>query len=88
MAERTYDIRIRNSVALSPNPDLYPELNIPRSTARDWIRDGVKDVVTLQQFDQSSDLLLAAHAQVKNELQKEQTRTELMRISENKTIGL
>jgi hypothetical protein len=41
MAKRTDDIRIRNSVALSQNPDLYPELDIPRSTARDWIRDGV-----------------------------------------------
>jgi hypothetical protein len=63
MAKRTYDIRIRNSVALSQNPDLCPKLNIARSTERDWIRDGVKDVVTLPLFDQSSDMLLADHAQ-------------------------
>ncbi len=29
----TYDIRIRNAVATSPNPNLFPELNIPRCIA-------------------------------------------------------
>ncbi len=46
MTKRTYDIRLRNAIARSGDPDLFPDLSIPRSTALQWIRQGVKDVVT------------------------------------------
>lgn len=79
MAKRTYDILIRNAVAIVQNPDPFPEFNILRSTARDLTLDEVKDVVTLPLFDQSSDVLLADLVQLKNKLQKELTRTVFMR---------
>lgn len=31
MTKRTYDIRVRNAVARSGDPDLFRSLNIPRS---------------------------------------------------------
>ncbi len=83
MAKRTYDIRIRNAVAISQNPDLFPELNIPRSTAREWIRDGAKNVVSLPQFELSSERLIADNAQLKNDLQKEQAINKLMRMTQS-----
>jgi putative transposase len=44
---RNYDHRIREQVADSGNIDLFPDLAIPHSTARSWIRRGVRDVVML-----------------------------------------
>lgn len=44
---RRYDHRIRGLVALSGDLDLFPELHIPRSTARSWIRRGPSRVVAL-----------------------------------------
>lgn len=45
---RRYDHRIRDHVARTGNVDLFPELDIPRSTARSWIRRGPSDVISLQ----------------------------------------
>ena len=47
-SRRTYDHRIKEQLAFSGNPDLFPELEIPRSTARSWIRRGVGQVVSLE----------------------------------------
>ena len=47
-ANRTYDHRIREAIVRTGNPKLFPQLNIPRSTARAWIRRGERDVVTLE----------------------------------------
>lgn len=82
-AKRTYDIRIRNAVAISQNPDLFPELNIPRSTAREWIRDGAKNVVSIPHFDLSKENIIVDYAQVKNELHKEQAINRLMRMTQS-----
>ena len=48
---RTYDHRIREAVIKSGNPNLFPQLNIPRSTTRAWIRRGQREVVTLEPPD-------------------------------------
>ena len=45
---RRYDHRIRDHVARTGNVGLFPELDIPRSTARSWIRRGPSDVISLQ----------------------------------------
>jgi hypothetical protein len=42
-----YDHRIREQVVRTGNPDLFPELEIPRKTALSWIRRGMREVVTL-----------------------------------------
>lgn len=44
---RAYDHRIKHLIVKSGDPDLFPELNIPRSTAKHWIRCGLKAVVEL-----------------------------------------
>jgi putative transposase len=44
---RVYDHRIREQIVRTGNPDLFPELEIPRKTALSWIRRGMREVVTL-----------------------------------------
>ena len=46
-SRRTYDHRIKEQIILTGNPDLFPELEIPRSTAQSWLRRGVGAVVAL-----------------------------------------
>jgi len=43
---RTYDHRIKVQIIATGNPSLFPELEIPRSTAVSWICHGVGEVVT------------------------------------------
>jgi hypothetical protein len=50
-SRRAYDHRIREQVVRTGNPDLFPELDIPRRTALSWIRRGLSDVVTLDHED-------------------------------------
>ena len=45
-SRRTYDYRIQQAICETGERDLFPELNIPRSTIRSWIHRGVSDVVT------------------------------------------
>jgi len=45
-AYRYYDHRLKRAIWLSGDPTLFPELGIPRSTAKGWIRRGVPEVVT------------------------------------------
>jgi hypothetical protein len=58
MPKRTYDIRVRNAVARSGDPDLFLELDIPRSTVLEWIRLGIKEVITHPSFEWSHDTLV------------------------------
>jgi hypothetical protein len=44
---RVYDHRIREQVIRTGNPDLFPELNVPRRTALSWIHRGTREVVTI-----------------------------------------
>ncbi len=68
MAKRTYDIRVRNAIAHSGNADLFPDLQIPRSTALQWIREGVKEVVTHPSLGKSCDALIEENAAVQKSL--------------------
>ncbi len=43
---QSYDHRIREAICETGDRDLFPELNIPRSTIRGWVHRGVPDVVT------------------------------------------
>jgi hypothetical protein len=42
----TYDYRIQEAICETGDRDLFPELNIPRSTIRSWIHRGTTDVVS------------------------------------------
>jgi len=44
---RSYDHRVKAQIIAADNPDLFPELEIPRATALSWIRRGLGEVVTL-----------------------------------------
>lgn len=41
---KKYDDRIKEMVVASGNPKLFPELEIPRTTALYWIREGKKKI--------------------------------------------
>ena len=42
---RTYDHRIREMICETGDPDVFPELKIPRSTIRNRFHRGIPDVV-------------------------------------------
>jgi len=44
---RVYDHRIKEQIVRSRNPNLFPELHIRPSTARSWIQQGLREVVSL-----------------------------------------
>ncbi len=62
---RTYDYRIQEAICETGDRELFPELNIPRSTIRSWIHRGVPDVVTsdLRACDRA-DLVVEIHQHV------------------------
>ena len=41
-ARNVYDPRVRELIRATGNPDLFPELNIPRSTISGWLRASSK----------------------------------------------
>ncbi len=51
---RAWDHRIRENICRTRNPDLYPELGIPRSTAATWLVRDCPEVVTLEQADEDA----------------------------------
>ncbi|MES0385949.1 MAG: hypothetical protein ABUJ98_15370, partial [Hyphomicrobium sp.] len=53
---------IREMICETGDPDLFPELKIPRSTIRSWLHRGVPDVVTC---DPLSTALLHGAAMIK-----------------------
>lgn len=65
---RRYDHRIKNMIAESGDPYLFPDLAIPLSTAREWIKRGPQDVVTLWEIGQNEKNLLGEIQSLKKEL--------------------
>lgn len=45
---RFYDHRIRDEIIATGSADLFPDLDIPRSTTRTWLRRGANQVVRLE----------------------------------------
>ena len=71
-SRRTYDYRIQGAICATGDRDLFPELNIPRSTIRSWIHRGPPDVIT-------GDLAAYDHAELTAEIERLQRRTALLR---------
>jgi transposase InsO family protein len=71
-SRRTYDHRIREAICESGERDLFPELDIPRSTLRSWIHRGAPDVVI-------SDLAARERADLIVEIRELEHRTALLR---------
>jgi hypothetical protein len=70
-SRRTYDYRIQEAICESGDRDLFPELEIPRSTIRSWIRRGIPDVVTC-------DSTARDRAELVAEIRQYQQRTALL----------
>ena len=75
---RRYDHRIRNLIASSKDPYLFPKLDIPLSTARSWIKRGPVDVVSVTDLDQSSEQLQMKIANLEKELEEVRAETNLI----------
>jgi len=71
-SRRTYDHRIREAICESGERDLFPELDIPRSTLRSWIHRGAPDVFI-------SDLAARERADLIVEIRELEHRTALLR---------
>ncbi|MGE0174042.1 MAG: hypothetical protein AB7T49_14690 [Oligoflexales bacterium] len=65
MSYRIYDHRVKQLVVATGNPELFPELRIPRSTALTWIRNGVREVVTARDLDQDYSRLIVENRELK-----------------------
>jgi hypothetical protein len=70
-SRRIYDYRIRQTICETGDRDLFPELDIPRSTVRSWIHRGVPDVVT-------GDLVLRDRPDLLVEIQELRHRVALL----------
>ena len=70
-ARRIYDHRIRQTICETGDRDVFPDLNIPRSTVRSWIHRGVPDVV-------SSDLVECDRSDLLVEIQELQRRIAML----------
>ena len=46
-----YDHRIKQVIAFTGDLTLFPELKIPTSTAKDWIKIGVPPIIELESYD-------------------------------------
>ena len=68
---RTYDYRIREAICESGDRELFPELDIPRSTIRSWIHRGTPDVVT-------ADLTADCYAEMATGIERLRRRTALL----------
>ncbi len=70
-SRRTYDHRIQEAICESGDRDLFPELNIPLSTIRSWIRRGTPDVIT-------GDLAARDYAELTAEIEGLRRRASLL----------
>jgi putative transposase len=70
-SRRTYDFRIREAICESGDRELFPELNIPRSTIRSWIHRDMPDVVT-------ADSAFDCYAEMATEIERLRRRTTLL----------
>ena len=74
---RAYDHRLKLAIIESQNPNLFPQLQIPRNTAMEWIRHGIRDVVTIPEASYDSEHLLVNYQNLKNELEQVKVKFEL-----------
>ena len=70
-SRRNYDHRIREAILESGDRELFPELEIPKSTIRSWVHRGLPDVVT-------SELVTCDRAEFISEIQALRQRAALL----------
>jgi hypothetical protein len=82
---RTYDHRIREAIVRSGDPNLFPKLNIPRSTSRAWIRRGAREVVTLEPLDDFTVRVQLSRVEAQNVVLRQVVRLLLALIRTSKS---
>jgi transposase InsO family protein len=65
---RVYDHRVRELVCATGDPNLFPDLAIPRSTAAGWLREGAREVVTAEVFTKADDDLRIENIKLRRRL--------------------
>ena len=71
-----YDHRIKQAIAYSGNINLFPNIKIPVSTAKDWVKKGVPEVIELSSSDH---IELAKLLILKKELEKLKAENKLLK---------
>jgi hypothetical protein len=80
MANR-YDHRLRYAIVNTGNPALFKDLNIPRSTIRDWFRKGPVQVVTSPELAMTHDELIQEIAVLKRTAAQADAKSTLLCLS-------
>ena len=75
---RRYDHRLRNMVARSGLIDDFLNLDIPKSTLKSWIKNGTKEYITIEQFDQINEEVVNENIVLKKSLAEELTKNNLI----------
>jgi hypothetical protein len=59
-----YDPRVRQLIRATGNPDLFPELDVPRSTAAGWLRGEFKTALGIDRVSKAEAELHAENAKL------------------------
>ena len=62
---RVYDPRVRHLICATGNPGLFPDLNIPESTIRGWLRGEFRPAVGIEPMLQTEADLHAENAKLR-----------------------
>jgi len=76
-ARNVYDPRVRELVRATGDPDLFPELNIPRSTVAGWLRGSFKPAVGTEALLQTE---VESHARLRKLERQIQILLAVMRL--------
>ena len=68
-ARNVYDPRVRELIRATGKPDLFPELDIPRSTISGWLRGDFKPAVGAEAVSQTEIELHARLAKLERRIQ-------------------
>jgi hypothetical protein len=75
---RTYDHRIKSQVVATGNPSFFPQLAIPHSTAKSWIRRGEREVVSLERIVDTESQLTRRVAKLERRVAKLERRVSML----------
>ena len=74
---KTYDHRLKILFRQSKNPDLFSDLNIPKSTIRTWIKKPLSNIVTHPSLDKLENELVAENSSLRKRLLENNTLSTL-----------
>lgn len=75
---RRYDPRLRNLVAVSDDLSKFANLGIPKSTLKQWKRNGVKNFITIPEFELSAEKLVEENIRINAELAAARAEQDLL----------